>query len=237
MRHLLLLLTVAPLVSTSPLAAQSNVKRLAVFPEQPVDIKTWMKQNGWESKRHDPGNFKIGGGRLQLVSRKDSVMIGTRRGFPLDPRRFPKIRFTIRVDRNPVGTNPAIKSGDDSAFRLYIAFDRGGGLLSPPNSIAYSWTEKPQAAKISTSPHYKTVRNLYIGHGLTGPARKAGGKAEFITIERDLLADYHACFPKDSQPVPMLAGVMVKCDTNNTGTTAEAWLSKLELIGSNGNAR
>lgn len=234
MKSILPLLPFLPFLSTSPLVAQSDVKTLASFPEQAVNIHTWMKQHGWESKRHDPKRFEIGKGRLRLVSHKDSVMIGTKRGFPLDPRMYPKIRFTIRIDRNPVGTNPAIKSGDDSAFRLYIAFDRGGGIFSPPNSIAYSWTEKRQGVETSVSPHYKSVRNLYIGHGLTPPAKEGADKPVFVTIERDLIADYRKCFPKDSKAVPMLAGVMVKCDTNNTGTSAEASLSKLELIASKG---
>jgi len=217
------------LPAVSPLAAQPDIKSLATFPEQAVKIEAWMKQNGWESKRHSPKQFEVGGGKLRLVSNKDSVQIGTNRGFPLDPRKYSKLRFTIRVDKNPAGTNPSTKAGDDSAFRLYLAFDRGGGIFSPPNSIAYSWTEKKQAVETSVSPHYKSVRNLYIGHGLTLPAKKGGDKPVFVTIERDLLADYKKCFPEDSRAVPALAGVMVKCDTNNTGTAAESWLSKLEL--------
>lgn len=229
MKHLLSSLSLFPILAASTLTAEPELKSLATFPQQPVAVHTWMKQNGWQSKRHNPKRFEVGKGCLRLVSNKDSVMIGTQRGFPLDPRRYSKLRFTIKIDKNPVGANPALKGGDDSAFRLYLAFDRGGGVFSPPHSIAYSWTEKKQPADTSASPHYKTVRNLYIGHGLTLPAKKGAGKPVFVTIERDLLADYKACFPKDSRAVPMLTGVMVKCDTNNTGTTAESWLSKLEL--------
>ena len=237
MKNTLPLLSLIPLLAASALTAQPEIKTLATFPEQPVAINTWMKQNGWKSKRHDPKRFEVGKGSLHLVSNKDSVMIGTQRGFPVDPRKYSKIRFTIKIGKNPAGTNPAIKGGDDSAFRLYLAFDRGGGMFSPPDSIAYSWTEKRQAAATSVSPHYKNVRNLYIGHGLTLPAKKGDGKPVFVTIERDLLADYKTCFPEDSRAVPMLAGVMVKCDTNNTDTAAESWLSKLELEASKSGGR
>jgi len=229
---MLCLLTIAAgcsKTSIAPVAGKTStaVLVLAKFPDEKVGIWEWMKHNAWASKRHSPEHFEIGNGRMRLVSHADSVMIGTKRGFPVDPNRFSRIRFTIRVDQNPTGTDPSKKSGDDAAFRLYVAFDRGGGFLTPPNSIAYCWTEKPVGPGPTTSPYYDSIRNLAIGHGRS---RGKDGAPGFVTIERDLLADYKTCFPEDDQAIPMLAGVMVKCDANNTRTSAEAWLTRLELI-------
>lgn len=221
---------------------QESIRPLLLLPKEKVGIETWLKRSGWESKRNSPKRFEVGGRGLRMVSINDSVMIGTERGFPLDPSRFPKIRFTIRVEQNPRGMNLRRKSGEDAAFRLFVAFDHGAGLFRPPNSIAYAWVEKdwrPPVAKgekpasqptdkvikdkVIRSAHYKNVRFIPIGHGKTRAAH-------FVTIDRDLQADYRRAFPNHRGPVPKLRGVMLKCDSNNTGTRAEAWISRLELI-------
>ncbi len=49
----------------------------------------------------------------------------------------------------------------------------------------------------------------------------------WVTVERNLAEDYKKVFKEE--PVPALRGIMVKCDSNNTGTSAEAWLSSIKL--------
>jgi len=250
--------------ASRPQAGQStkeSVRSLLQLPEETLTIESWMKHAGWKSKRNSPKRFSVGAGTLHMVSVKDSVMIGTERGFPLDPQRFSRIRFTIRVDQNPPGMDLHRKSGEDASFRLFVAFDRGGGLFRPPNSVAYAWVEKDwrkpdekngnpddkdgkspaePADAVIKSAHFGNVRFIPIGYGTTRaapkgqpggePNRPAKSEPVFVTIERDLLADYRRAFPDHRGPVPMLRGVMLKCDSNNTKTRAEAWISRLELI-------
>src|SRR5262249_6393498 len=83
---------------------------LGSFPREKVEIGAWMKSNGWESKREDPSRFEVGDGVLHLVSAKDSVMIGTERGFPIDCRTTPWLRVRFRIGKIPTGTNLSKKS-------------------------------------------------------------------------------------------------------------------------------
>ncbi|MCA8958178.1 MAG: DUF3047 domain-containing protein [Planctomycetes bacterium] len=46
-----------------------------------------------------------------------------------------------------------------------------------------------------------------------------------------MAADYRQAFPRDKRGVPRLTGVLLKCDTNNTETRAEAWVRSVELVG------
>lgn len=206
-----------------------KVRKLADFPAERTEIRSWMKLHGWKSKRNSPRKFVLEEERLHLVSDDDSVLIGTEEGLPLDPATWPRLRFRLQVDEVPSGSDLTKKSGDDAAFRIYVAFDEGGGWLSPPNTIAYTWTEDLAPETLVQSAHYGRVRYLSIGRGLTtGENAKDDG---WITVERDLVADYHRVFDVEGK-VPDLVGFMLKCDTNDTGSSASAWLMELELVAS-----
>jgi len=210
-----------------PQETAEKVRRLADFPEERTEIGPWMKRHEWTSKRNSPRKFVLEKGRLHLVSDDDSVLIGTEEGLPLDPAAWPRLRFRLRVDEVPTGTDLTKKSGDDAAFRIYVAFDEGGGWLSPPDTIAYTWTEDVAPETLIQSAHYGRVRYLSLGRGITTgvDARDDG----WITIERDLAADYRRAFDAEGK-VPDLVGFMLKCDTNDTGSSASAWLMDLELV-------
>jgi hypothetical protein len=226
--HSLRTLALLLLVSASPLAQKERVRPLADFPEERTEIREWMKRHEWKSKRNSPRRFELEGGRLHLVSEDDSVLIGTDHGLPLDPAVWPRLRFRLRVDEVPTGAKLAKKSGDDAAFRNYVAFDEGGGWLSPPNTIAYTWTENLAPETLVKSAHYKRLRYLSLGQGVTTGAEDS--EDGWITIERNLLADYRRVFGKEDGPVPDLVGFMLKCDSNDTGTSASAWLADLEFV-------
>lgn len=251
----LLSLLMAVLLTSSPRSADAQapapsttampVKPLVTFPVEAIEITEWMTQQQWKSKRHNPRRFEVGKRRLRLVSQDDSIMIGTTHGLPIDPHAWPRLRLRLRVTKTPTRTDNAKKSGDDAAFRVYVAFDRGKGLFGPPHTVVYVWTENVEAETLIPSPYFrKKLRYLSIGRGVTvtpgyetqrakARAPRGDGRQDdtgWVTIERDLLRDYRLAFPTDTQPVPMVGGIMLKCDSNNTGTSAEAWLATLELL-------
>lgn len=209
------------------------VRHLIDFPSERVEIKEWMKHHGWRSKINNPHRFEMGNGHLRLVSVNDSVLIGTERGFPINVHEWPRLLIRLRVVQNPRNTDFANRSGDDAAFRLYVAFDRGKGLFHPPHTIAYAWTEKVKPGTLVNSPFFKQVRYLSIGTGLTADEGDKAGKAaehSWVTLERNLLKDYQLAFPDEQKEVPSLVGIMLKCDSNNTKSYAESWLSELTLL-------
>ncbi len=206
----------------SPAAQEPESKVVVSFPQEKTNIFAWMRDRQWRSKRNDPGRFKIEKGRLHMLSDGDSVLIATERGFPVDPRLWPKLRMIFRIGKIPAGADLSKKNGDDSAFRVYVAFERGGGIFSPPHTIAYTWTENLEPGRVVQSAHFKNLRYLSIGSGV--PASQ-----DWITAEHNLLEDYRRLFPKHADEVPLIRGIALKCDTNNTGGSAESWLSRIEL--------
>lgn len=196
---------------------------LVGFPQEHIPLAEWMSSEGWQSKREDPGRWEVGDGALHMVSDGDSVLIGTEKGFPRDVRATPRLRMTFRVKTVPHGTDLSRNSGDDAAFRVYAAFDKGGGVFSPPNSIAYTWTEHDDAGVVIKSGHFSNLFYISLGKGPTPGT-------DWVVAERDLTADYRRAFPKDSA-LPALKGLLLKCDSNDTKTSGEAWIRSVELLG------
>mgnify|MGYP001587245880 FL=1 len=185
------------------------------FPQDKQDFKAWLSAGGWESKREDPAGWEVGGGELHLVSRDNSALIAAERGFPRDAGRM---KLRLKVASTPRGTNLARKAGDDAAFRVYVAFAKGGGVFSPPHTLAYTWAESGAAGTLTQSAHFSNLKYLTIGSGATG----------WVDVEVDLAADYRRAFP--GEPLPKLKGIALKCASNDTGTSAEAWLSSLAFL-------
>lgn len=215
----------SPVESPSP----GKQKALLVLPSASTPVAQWMEAHGWERQRGRPRLFRVDRHCLLMVSRDDSVAIGLKRGFPLQPKTWPRVRFKIRVDTLPKGTDLARKGGDDAAFRLYVAFDRGGGWFSPPHTVAYTWTERTPVGRVIQSAHFDNLRYLSVGRGL--PPKDKDGAAKWIVIERDLAADYRLAFPEAAAPVPAISGILLKCDSNNTGTSARAAVAEVVLLG------
>ncbi len=180
-----------------------------------------MRAEGWQSKRDQPRGWEVGDGVLHLRSDGNSVLIATQKGFPRDIRRTPILRLRLKVLRVPRGTNLSRKNGDDAALRVYVAFDKGGGMFAPPNTIAYAWTEKEEAGTLIASAHFSNLHYISLGKGPT-PGD------EWIVVERDLAADYRRAFPADRE-LPRLSGLGLKCDANDTKTSAESFLSAIEV--------
>lgn len=194
---------------------------LLTLPAAKTDFSAWMKAGGWQSKRDRPSGWEISGGSLRLVSEGNSALIGTENGFPLDAGAAPRLRVTLKVKTVPRGSDLSRKSGDDAALRVYVAFDRGGGMLKPPNTIAYAWTEKDEAGTLIRSAHYPNLYYISLGKGPTPQDR-------WTVAERDLAADYRRAFPNENG-LPRLKALMLKCDSNDTKTTAESALASIEL--------
>lgn len=203
-----------------PLAARSAP--LLSFPSGKTDFSSWMKAGGWQSKRDQPRDWEIADGALNLVSVGNSVLIATARGFPLEPGPAPRLRVTLKVKTVPRGADLSHKSGDDAAFRVYLAFDQGGGLIKPSNTLAYAWTEKDDAGTLIRSAYFSNLYYISLGKG---PTRQD----QWTVVERDLAADYRRAFPKEAA-LPRLKALLLKCDSNDTKTSAESKLYEIELI-------
>ncbi|MCG2582337.1 MAG: DUF3047 domain-containing protein [Marinobacter sp.] len=129
------------------------------------------------------------------------------------------------------------KSGDDYPARIYVAFefepDKAGwferakrktvealfGEELPGNAINYIWANRLTEGESVANPYAQETMMIAVTSG----EEKAG---EWVTAERDIVADYRAAFGDEP---PRLRGVAIMSDSDNTGESATAWYGDLEF--------
>lgn len=213
--------TVAVCDSTAPDSHEGTLL-IVDFPAEEVPIKEWLEANDWEEQRGSAKKYIVRDGALFMRSRDASTVIGRKyEKTPIDPRTYPTIEFRTRIDEIPPGGDVTTKKKDDAAFRLFVLFDRGGGLFSPPETIGYVWNSTGGEGAIGNSGRFDQVKYIAIGSG-------SDGLGEWIVIKRDILEDYQMLFGIDD--VPDIKGIALKCDTNHTKSTAASAIQWIRFI-------
>lgn len=130
------------------------------------------------------------------------------------------------------------KDGDDYPARLYVAFqfepEEAGfferakrktvevvfGEELPGNALNYIWANRLPAGEVVPNPFTDTTMMVAVNSG-------ADNIGEWVTVERDIVADYKEAFGRKP---PKLAGVAIMSDSDNTGESATAWYGDIQLI-------
>lgn len=133
--------------------------------------------------------------------------------------------------------NAREESGDDYPARIYVAFefeaDKAGwferakrktveavfGEELPGNAINYIWANRLPVGESVANPYAEETRMIAVTSGDS----QAG---EWVTVERDIVADYRAAFGEEP---PRILGVAIMSDSDNTGESATAWYGDLQL--------
>jgi len=129
------------------------------------------------------------------------------------------------------------KSGDDYPARIYVAFefqpDKAGfferakrktvalliGEELPGNALNYIWANTLPEGDFVTNPYTDKTVMVAVSSG----NEKAG---EWVSIERDIIADYRKAFGENPPPV---RGIAIMSDSDNTGEQATAWYGDISL--------
>ena len=129
------------------------------------------------------------------------------------------------------------KSGDDYPARIYVAFefqpDKAGfferakrkavevvvGETLPGKALNYIWANTVPEGKIVPNPYTDQTMMVAVN---SGPERVG----EWVTVERDIMADYREAFGETPPPV---VGIAIMSDSDNTGESATAWYGDITL--------
>jgi hypothetical protein len=134
--------------------------------------------------------------------------------------------------------NARSKDGDDYPARIYVAFafepEEAGfferakrkavevvfGEELPGNALNYIWANRLPVGEVIANPYTDTTMMVAVNSG-------ADNTGEWVTVERDIVADYQKAFGKKP---PKLVGVAIMSDSDNTGESATAWYGDVSLI-------
>jgi hypothetical protein len=135
----------------------------------------------------------------------------------LNPLTEGTITWRWKVARSlAANTRERERTGDDYAARLFVVFGSRGSIR---DALCYVWASGEPPGSVYPSPYVESVAMIVLQSGDS----RAG---EWISERRDVLADYRAFFGEDPDE-PTAIAVMV--DTDDTGTTAEAWFDDIRF--------
>jgi len=155
---------------------------------------------------------------------------GISRAMTVNPAEFPLLRWRWKISNVLKSSDIHSKEGDDYPARVYVMFDypleklpfvertkfRMARALHDPNlpaaTLCYVWDGKAPAGHIVTSSYTSRVRMVVVESG-------ASRVNQWLTVERDIAADFKAAFGEDAPPVNAVA---IATDTDNTGESVTA---------------
>jgi hypothetical protein len=202
-----ILLAAALAASTSRSAHAAAPAWEIVFPSRNEPAWPWLKEHGFEEEKGSAAAWRLGEGGLTLLQKDDSTTVGTAKGFPIDPGKAPVLSFKIRVDELPAAGDLSKAKTEDAAFRLFVIFDEGGGLLSPPRTLGYAWASSGATGALVPSERFDTVRFIPVAAGQQG-------LGAWQTFTRNVVDDYKKAFGGDR--VPSIKAIGIKSDANDT---------------------
>jgi hypothetical protein len=170
-------------------------------------------------------------GTVAIQASADGSASGLIREIQIDPENYPVIQWHWKVMNVLEKENTSSKQGDDYPARIYIAFqrdpDRMGfwenakhriiklfyGRYPPQAALNYIWA--------SSAPKGLTLPNPYTDRAMMIVVESGKAKVgRWITEERNIVEDYKEAF---GESPPMVAGVAIMTDTDNTGGSATAY--------------
>lgn len=177
-------------------------------------------------------------GRLIVRAEADRSASGLRLRRSVDPKAYPRLRWSWKVESLPKGEDPRKKEGDDYAARIYVVFEKPWDELSvlertkarivkrlygerpPTAAVNYIWSGVLERGEALENAYTDRVRMIAVRGREDAPGR-------WLDEERDLAADYRALFGEEPPPV---AGISLMTDTDNTNSAAAAEYADLAFL-------
>jgi hypothetical protein len=110
------------------------------------------------------------------------------------------------------------RGGDDYSGRVFVIFDGDFGD-SDARALCYVWAEHLPIGSVFPSPYSDRVAMVVVAGS---PSRGD----EWISVQRDFIADYLAFF---GESPGVVTGVAILVDTDNTDSEATMFLDRVEL--------
>jgi hypothetical protein len=175
---------------------------------------------GWESKSFKGDTeYRLvkEDGRTVLKASSHAAASGLIRKFRFDPSKYRYLRWNWKVAHTIKGGDESSKAGDDYAARVYVLFP--GQFFWQMKAINYIWANKLAKGKSAPNAFASNTKMVAVESG----NEKTG---QWLTEERDLLADYRTLFGAEPHEAEAIA---IMTDTDNTGGSAEAWYGDIIL--------
>lgn len=197
----------------------------------------WSPFSFAKSQRHTDYRLVSDGAVTVLRAQADASVSALLRQVKADPRALPVMRWRWKVDNLLAKGDIRRKEGDDFPARIYVLFDYDPDRLSfadrakitlarvvygaevPAAALCYVWDNRNPPGTMLPNAYTDRVRMVVARSG-------AADLGRWVMEERDIARDFRAAFGEEP---PMISGIVVAADTDNTGERAVAWFGDISL--------
>lgn len=198
----------------------------------------WKPFNPAPKARPTRYSVEQDGGEPVIRAEANGSMSGLIRAVRVEPAKTPILRWRWRIAQPLKTADMATKAGDDYAARLYVLFDYDVSRLSfltrsklalakliygvevPAAALNYVWDNRYPVGTTRPNAYTDRARMIVVESG-------AGRAGQWVTVTRDIVADFRAAFGEDAPPVIAIA---IATDTDNTGEQATAWYGDIRFL-------
>lgn len=192
---------------------------------------------GWEPltfkkiERHTRYRLIQDRGTWVVAAQSAASASGLIRRLEIDLHQFPILRWRWKISGVLAKGDVTRKAGDDYPARIYITFRYDPSKLSflerakykaarliygeypPTGALTYLWANKAPSGTIVNNPYTDRVKMIVLQ---SGSARKM----QWVEEKRNVYEDYGLAF---GQEPPLVSGVALMTDTDNTGESVSAY--------------
>ena len=193
--------------------------------------------NGWKPltfpkiPQHTTYRLVKDGDRVAVKAVGQASSSGLTKEVLIDPKEYPIIQWQWKVSNVLKHGDVAKKEGDDYPARIYVTFQYDSqkvglfgkakyetakliyGQYPPLGAINYIWESRAPVGTTVPNPYTDQVHMIVVESGLSK-------LNTWITEERNVYEDYKRAFREEP---PLISGVAIMTDTDNTGESAEAY--------------
>jgi hypothetical protein len=218
----------------APILAQSSVTlevgKFSLAAEGQALPEGWKPLTFPKVPKHTAYSLVKDGGTVVVKAASQASASGLTKEVRIDPKEYPIVRWRWKVEHLLEKGDVKTKEGDDYPARLYITFEYD------PAKVSFGRKAKYQAGKLIfgdipiAALNYiwdaKAPQGLFIDNAYTDFAKmivvRSGrqGVGTWLEEERNIYQDYREAF--GGEP-PMINGVAIMSDTDNTKESAVAY--------------
>ncbi len=186
--------------------------------------------------KHTAYSLVKDGGTVVVKAASNASASGLTKEVKIDPKEYPILRWRWKVDNLLKAADVATKEGDDYPARVYITFEYD------PDKVSFTKKAKYKAGRLIfgdipiAALNYiwdtKAPQGLFVDNAYTDFAKmivvRSGPKGIGVWMEeeRNIYEDYWKAFEEEP---PMINGVAIMSDTDNTKESAVAYYGDIEF--------
>lgn len=182
-----------------------------------ADLVGWKEQTYFGSKKSTYA-FVQDNGKTVLMGKSNDAASGLLYKIDIDPKAYPVIKWSWKIDHTIKKANERTKDGNDFAARLYVVFPRG--FFSRMRAIEYVWGNSLHKGESMRSPYSKSAAVIAVDGG----EEQAG---HWVVHRRNFAEDYRAAFGEEA---PKAGAIVIMTDSDNTHGSATGYYGDITLL-------